>query len=60
MGKRIKTYKTNFYYFAVDSLLKSSKDNRKQSKRDKKQMSAMSFFLDNLKAEDIAKKFKRN
>lgn len=60
MKKHIKIYKTNLYYFAVDSLLKSSKDSRKQSKRDKKQMSAMSFFLDNLKAEDIAKKFKRN
>lgn len=60
MGKRIKTYKTNLYYFAVDSLLKSNKDSRKQSKRDKKQMSAMSFFLDNLKAEDIATKFRKS
>ena len=58
MGKRIKTYKSNLYYFAVDSLLKSCKEGRKQSKRDKKQMSAMSFFLDNLKAEDISRKFK--
>lgn len=60
MGKHIKTYKTNLYYFAVDSLLKSSKDGKKQSKRDKKQMSAMSFFLDNLKAEDISKKFRKS
>lgn len=60
MGKRIKTYETNLYYFAVDSLLKSNKDGRKQSKRDKKQMSAMSFFLDNLKAEDIATKFRKS
>ena len=60
MGKRIKTYETNFYYFAVDSLLKSNKDGRKQSKRDKKQMSAMSFFLDNLKAEDISRKFRKS
>lgn len=60
MGKRIKSYKTNLYYFAVDSLLKSNKDGRKQSKRDKKQMSAMSFFLDNLKAEDIATKFRKS
>lgn len=60
MGKRIKTYKTNLYYFAVDSLLKSNKDSRKQSKRDKKQMSAMSFFLDNLKAEDISRKFRKS
>lgn len=60
MGKRIKTYKTNLYYFAVDSLLKSNKDGRRQSKRDKKQMSAMSFFLDNLKAEDIATKFRKS
>lgn len=60
MKKRINTYKTNLYYFAIDSLLKSSKDNRKQSKRDKKQMSAMSFFLDNLKAEDISRKFKKS
>lgn len=60
MGKRIKTYETNLYYFAVDSLLKSNKDGRKQSKRDEKQMSAMSFFFDNLKAEDIATKFKKS
>lgn len=60
MGKRIKTYETNLYYFAIDSLLKSNKDGRKQSKRDKKQMSAMSFFLDNLKAEDISKKFRKS
>ena len=60
MGKRINTYKTNLYYFAVDSLLKSNKDGKKQSKRDKKQMSAMSFFLDNLKAEDISRKFKKS
>ena len=60
MSKRIKTYKTNLYYFAVNSLLKSNKDGRKQSKRDKKQMSAMSFFLDNLKAEDIATKFRKS
>ena len=60
MEKRIKTYETNLYYFAVDSLLKSNKDGRKQSKRDKKQMSAMSFFLDNLKVEDISKKFKKS
>lgn len=60
MGKRIKTYETNLYYFAVDSLLKSNKDCRKQSKRDKKQMSAMSFFLDNLKAEDISRKFRKS
>lgn len=60
MRKHINIYKTNLYYFAVDSLLKSSKDGKKQSKRDKKQMSAMSFFLDNLKAEDIATKFKKS
>lgn len=60
MGKHIKTYETNLYYFAVDSLLKSNKDGRKQSKRDKKQMSAMSFFLDNLKAEDISRKFRKS
>ena len=60
MEKRIKTYETNLYYFSVDSLLKSNKDGRKQSKRDKKQMSAMSFFLDNLKVEDISKKFKKS
>ncbi len=60
MKKHISTYKTNLYYFAVDSLLKSNKDGRKQSKRDKKQMSAMSFFLDNLKAEDISRKFRKN
>lgn len=60
MGKRIKTYETNLYYFAVDSLLKSNKDGRKQSKRDKKQMSAISFFLDNLKAEDISRKFRKS
>lgn len=60
MGKRIKTYETNLYYFAVDSLLKSNKDGKKQSKRDKKQMSAMSFFLDNLKVEDISKKFRKS
>lgn len=60
MGKHIKTYKTNLYYFAIDSLLKSYKDGKKQSKRDKKQMSAMSFFLDNLKAEDISKRFKKS
>lgn len=60
MGKRIKTYETNLYYFAVDSLLKSNKDSRKQSKRDKKQISAMSFFLDNLKAEDISRKFRKS
>ena len=60
MEKRIKTYETNLYYFAVNSLLKSNKDGRKQSKRDKKQMSAMSFFLDNLKVEDISKKFKKS
>lgn len=60
MGKRIKTYETNLYYFAIDSLLKSNKDGRKQSKRDKKQMSAMSFFLDNLKAEDISRKFRKS
>lgn len=60
MGKRIKTYETNLYYFAVDSLLKSNKDGRKQSKRDKKQMSAMSFFLDNLKTEDISRKFRKS
>ena len=60
MEKRIKIYETNLYYFAVDSLLKSNKDGRKQSKRDKKQMSAMSFFLDNLKVEDISKKFKKS
>ena len=60
MGKRIKTYETNLYYFAVDSLLKSNKNSKKQSKRDKKQMSAMSFFLDNLKAEDISRKFRKS
>ena len=60
MKKHINIYKTNLYYFAVDSLLKSSKDGRKQSKRDKKQMSAMSFFLDNLKAEDISRKFRKS
>ncbi len=60
MGKYINIYKTNLYYFAVDSLLKSSKDGRKQSKRDKKQMSAMSFFLDNLKVEDISRKFRKS
>lgn len=60
MKKHINTYKTNLYYFAVDSLLKSSKDGRKQSKRDKKQMSAMSFFLDNLKVEDIHRKFRKS
>ena len=60
MGKHIKTYKTNLYYFAVDSLLKSNKNGKKQSKRDKKQMSAMSFFMDNLKAEDISRKFRKS
>ena len=60
MKKHINTYKANLYYFAVDSLLKSNKEGRKQSKRDKKQMSAMSFFLDNLKAEDISKKFRKS
>lgn len=60
MRKYINIYKTNLYYFAVDSLLKSSKDGRKQSKRDKKQMSAMSFFLDNLKVEDISRKFRKS
>lgn len=60
MEKRVKTYETNLYYFAIDSLLKSNKDGRKQSKRDKKQMSAMSFFLDNLKAEDISRKFRKS
>ena len=60
MGKRIKTYETNLYYFAVDSLLKSNKNGKKQSKRDKKQMSAMSFFLNNLKAEDISRKFRKS
>lgn len=60
MKKHINIYETNLYYFAVDSLLKSNKDGRKQSKRDKKQMSAMSFFLDNLKAEDISRKFKKS
>lgn len=60
MKKHNNIYKTNLYYFAVDSLLKSNKDGRKQSKRDKKQMSAMSFFLDNLKAEDISRKFRKS
>lgn len=49
------TYKTNMYYFAIQSMLKNNEIDRKCSKRAKKQFDFVRNFIDSKNNEELKK-----
>lgn len=47
------TYKTNMYYFAIQSMVKNYGDDKRRSKRGKKQFDFIKSFIDSKDAEKL-------